>query len=240
MKTIFSLAMIASSLVVGAAPSSATNLVVNGSFEGGSFVGGSFGFSTAQQVLPGDSTTLPGWTTSGSELAWDQNGQAGIVSQNGNYNLDLTGFFDTPGSYATVSQTLSTIAGGVYHLSFYGGNYLPQGATAAAIVATAGNASQTFLIPATSIPDAGNSSWTNFGFDFTAVSSATVLSFGGNNPGGSHPTFIGLDNVSVSFLHGPVGSVPEPASWALMIMGFGLVGATMRSGRASRRVNFAR
>ena len=119
--------------VLPATPSAA-NIVVNGSFEGGSFIGGSFGFPTAQQVLPGNSTTLPGWTTSGAELAWDKNGQAGIVSQNGSYNLDLTGFFDTTGSYAIVSQTLSTAAGSTYHLSFYGGNYTPQGGVAAAIV----------------------------------------------------------------------------------------------------------
>jgi hypothetical protein len=40
-----------------------------------------------------------------------------------------------------------------------------------------------------------------------------------------------LDNVSAS------GAVPEPASWALMLGGFGLVGGAMRSRR--RNVSFA-
>lgn len=32
----------------------------------------------------------------------------------------------------------------------------------------------------------------------------------------------------------PVGAVPEPATWALLILGFGLIGGTMRSARRDR------
>lgn len=34
----------------------------------------------------------------------------------------------------------------------------------------------------------------------------------------------------------PAGAVPEPSSWAMMIVGFGLVGGGIRAGRGSRRV----
>jgi PEP-CTERM motif len=34
-------------------------------------------------------------------------------------------------------------------------------------------------------------------------------------------------------------SVPEPASWALMISGFGLVGGAMRKRRTTMNVTFA-
>ena len=37
----------------------------------------------------------------------------------------------------------------------------------------------------------------------------------------------------------PVGGVPEPASWALMIAGFGLVGGAMRQRRIALRVTYA-
>jgi hypothetical protein len=42
-----------------------------------------------------------------------------------------------------------------------------------------------------------------------------------------------LDNVSLSDTGGAIGGVPEPASWALMIAGFGLVGGALRRRRSS-------
>nr|WP_281422184.1 PEPxxWA-CTERM sorting domain-containing protein [Sphingobium xanthum] len=43
----------------------------------------------------------------------------------------------------------------------------------------------------------------------------------------------GLDNISLT----PLGAIPEPASWALMIGGFALAGAAMRRSKTS--VSFA-
>jgi hypothetical protein len=51
---------------------------------------------------------------------------------------------------------------------------------------------------------------------FTAVNTQI-----GTNGGISH----------VSFFGGPGGAVPEPATWAMMILGFGMVGAGMRMRR---------
>ena len=50
------------------------------------------------------------------------------------------------------------------------------------------------------------------------------------------PAGIGLDDVSLTATTG-APSVPEPASWALMIAGFGLVGSAMR--RRAHKVSFA-
>ena len=47
----------------------------------------------------------------------------------------------------------------------------------------------------------------------------------------------GLDNFSVTAGRSTTGAVPEPASWAMMIGGLGLVGVTMRRRRAN--VQFA-
>jgi hypothetical protein len=38
---------------------------------------------------------------------------------------------------------------------------------------------------------------------------------------------------------GGVGAVPEPATWAMMIVGFGIVGGSMRYRRRNTTVNFA-
>ncbi|MFS0737239.1 PEPxxWA-CTERM sorting domain-containing protein [Sphingomonas sp. 1P06PA] len=53
--------------------------------------------------------------------------------------------------------------------------------------------------------------------------------------GGSDESW-GIDDLSVT-LNGVASAVPEPASWALMIGGFGLVGGAMR--RRAARVTFA-
>lgn len=46
----------------------------------------------------------------------------------------------------------------------------------------------------------------------------------------------GVDNVTVGFSNLGVepGAVPEPATWAMMIIGFGFVGAAMRTARSSK------
>ena len=63
----------------------------------------------------------------------------------------------------------------------------------------------------------------NVSANFSKVSSVTFSSLG--------YTYNQLDNVQVS------GAVPEPASWALMLGGFGVVGGAMRSRK--RSVSFA-
>ncbi|NJC33302.1 hypothetical protein GGR88_000776 [Sphingomonas jejuensis] len=45
------------------------------------------------------------------------------------------------------------------------------------------------------------------------------------------------DGVTIN--RGPVGAVPEPATWAMMIGGFGLVGSAMRRRRQTTAVTFA-
>ena len=56
--------------------------------------------------------------------------------------------------------------------------------------------------------------------------SGTVLNDSANDPGGfPQPTF-GSNNVSLS-----VTAVPEPATWAVMLVGFGGLGVAMRSRR---------
>jgi hypothetical protein len=48
-------------------------------------------------------------------------------------------------------------------------------------------------------------------------------------------------NVQFDFLgvNGVTGAVPEPATWALMIVGFGAVGATMRHRRRTKTASYA-
>ncbi|UAJ11857.1 PEPxxWA-CTERM sorting domain-containing protein [Polymorphobacter megasporae] len=60
-------------------------------------------------------------------------------------------------------------------------------------------------------------------FTFTATGTTEVLSFLALGTPEGKPPFSLLDGVS--------GTVPEPATWAMMIGGLGLVGGAMRAGR---------
>lgn len=72
------------------------------------------------------------------------------------------------------------------------------------------------------------SSFTGSGF-FGAVSDTpfTTVTFSHSVVGGILEP-IGIDNVRSNFFAAPV---PEPTNWAMMIVGFGLVGGTLRSRR---------
>jgi hypothetical protein len=224
---------VAVSAMAMAGTAHAANLVSNGSFEDGNFSGGSFGFPLAQQVNPGDSSTLPGWTTGNAELAWFRSGQAGILTQDGDKALDLTGFFDTQGSYASVTQSIATLVGGRYRISFIGGTYAFNGnsPTAAGLRASGGATNGDFYLTPTGL---SSGTWQSYQLDFIASATTTAIGFIGINDLASDPAYIGLDRVSVDLLQAPSG-VPEPASWALMLGGFGLVGAALRSGNGRRR-----
>lgn len=65
-------------------------------------------------------------------------------------------------------------------------------------------------------------------FNWAGIDRVTFSISGGTDAGlGGGGDYFALDNLSIN-----VAGVPEPASWAMLIAGFGLVGATMRRRRA--------
>jgi PEP-CTERM motif len=80
----------------------------------------------------------------------------------------------------------------------------------------------------------GSAPWTSYSIGFRAANSGSFrLLLGDYSAGISDNKGALLDNVSLS-----IASVPEPATWAMMIMGFGLIGGAMRSARRTT-VRFA-
>lgn len=197
------------------------NLLTNGSFEAGTFVNDGNGTMT----FSAGPITITGWTATGRQVSWIQSPNPfGLSAQDGNLFLDLTAY--NPGApFGGVTQSIATAIGQQYTLSFYLGSY-PQvsGGPPVSILAAAGSTNQTFTVSTTS--DA--STWTPFSMLFTASSATTAITLTG--AAGLH--YIGLDNASVD----QVGAVPEPASFALMILGLGLAG--VRSRRRISRICF--
>ncbi len=76
-------------------------------------------------------------------------------------------------------------------------------------------------------PSGGSTPWASVTANFTATGANQTLSFLANGTPSGLPPVALLDNVSVR------GAVPEPSTWAMMLMGFGGVGFSMRKRRRS-------
>jgi hypothetical protein len=189
--------------------------IINGSFETPIVPVGSF------TNFPVGSTTLTGWSVFGPNNtavsivsgSFSQNGVS-FPAEDGNQWLDLTG--DNSNSTEGVSQTVATVAGDQYQLSYWIGNTTGGGIFgttstvnvllngAPAFTDTNSNVSPTTL------------NWEQF--THTVVASGASISLGFENADPSGDNSNGLDNVVLVDL-GPVpppSTVPEPASLGLL------------------------
>ena len=212
-------AVIGSCLILSPA-ASALNLLVNPSFEQGAFIDRGDGY----QILPNGSTAITGWTVINDSLAWGTYPNAAVNTSpilpfDGNFFLDLQGdgLFNAP--YGGVSQSLLTVIGQQYHLSFYLGTQQDAASPfthgPVSVTASAGAMSSPFTF--NPLANSGTQ-WGEFGFDFTANSASTLISIIGMNPGTG--AYIGLDLVSVTAAS-PIG-VPEGGASSAALLAISL------------------
>lgn len=201
----------------GAAPANAAGFV-NGGFESSTCGAPAGGFAT---VSAGNGC-ITGWTVDSGSVDyingyWEAKG--GVAS------VDLAG--SSPG---TISQVFDTVAGKLYSVDYWlsgnpdGGDLQKFGVISAVNGSLIGSA--TFAgLQGTSHSNMNYAPWN---FTFKATGPTTKLSFS-SSPGEGNFYGAALDSVSVS------SAVPEPATWAMMLLGFGLVGFGMRRGRGHSR-----
>jgi hypothetical protein len=202
--------------VLGAAHTRAD--VINGSFE-----------TTVPAVAPGSfvnfftsSAGITGWVVVGPEVSVVRTLSQGCCSfpaQDGSNWLDLTGDnsnSDTEG----VKQTVSTVVGDQYSLSFSVGNVFDPtglfGTTSAVNVSENGTTLGTFTNSCTSCTT--QLEWQPFTTTFVATSTSTTLQFLNADP--SIDNSNGLDKVALVD-NGP-SAVPEPSSLISMFLFSGL------------------
>ncbi|MFD1786138.1 choice-of-anchor C family protein [Sphingomonas floccifaciens] len=196
-------------LALVALPSSANAAAfVNGGFESGVAIG-STGFNT----LTNGSTAITGWTVTGDSIDYVGNyWQAG----EGSRSIDLSGV--GPGG---IMQTFDTIVGVTYNVRFLlAGN--PDGGPTTKVMSTVASGN----LPQISSFNIANSTrsdmkWVPVTYSFVAGADTTTLAF----TSGTQTAFgAALDGVSVT-------AVPEPATWAMMLFGFGAIGGVLRRSR---------
>jgi hypothetical protein len=170
-------------------------------------------------TVPPDS--LDGWTATPNVnvvLGTYSSSPAGTnLAYEGNQYLDLVG----QGGTGSIYQDLTTVIGQVYTLSFaYSHNlFTPSSATSASASVAVGDL---FDIVMHSTGDPSDLDWQIYASNFTATDTTTRLTFTNLTGGVNEGVF--LDAVAVA-------AVPEPATWALMLFGFGGIGLAMRRRR---------
>ncbi len=197
-------------LCVGAIASPANaNLLTNGSFEDTTnFVGD----GNDTMVLSPPSAAMTGWTVVSSDLAWiGPTNPYGLTATEGSYFLDLTSYSDS-GPFGGVAQSIGTVLGDSYTLTFDLGGSVIYGASDS-ITACADVSCAAYGIIAT-----GTNDWASETLSFTGTGAPMTISLIGL----SGESYIGLDNVSVTDT-GPNTGVPEPIT--LSLFGTGLAGA---------------
>ena len=205
----------AAAVLVGlsvASAASASELLANGGFEAPN-VGGLGYYNIGQDhAVPGGF----GWTVADNiDIVTYGAGYAQTTPAGGGgaQAIDLVGYGN--GTSGGVSQTFATVAGQTYLFSFdYSHNPGIGGATAN--VSINGQSFQ--------VANAGADGWLHYAGAFVAGANSTTVAFDNLTGGGNGGLY--LDNVSVTG-----GGVPEPATWALMLSGFGFAGATLRRRR---------
>lgn len=127
---------------------------------------------------------------------------------------------------------LDTVIGQEYRITFsLAGN--PDGGPSIRTLKTSvtGSPDQTYSFTVGPEITRTNMGWQTFTYQFTASDIASLLTFtSATNPDTSYGPV--LDNVSIT-------AVPEPATWGMMILGFGLIGAAIRRRNMRTSVTFA-
>lgn len=231
----FRMATALAASVLAATPAAA-NLLTNGSFEDR--------VVTAADTCAGapwcvrSSTSTPGWTqfADGVDLIHNNYTQSPgfdvlIDASDGVNFLDMNQLAAIGG----ISQVVSAAAGTIYNLSL--------DTTAWAINARGGTLGYELYDPASntvlasgSYTDPTGGTWITRTLSAAAISNQIGVRIQTISAAQAGP---GLDNVVL--LASPVaGAVPEPASWALLMLGFGVIGAGLRRrGPATPRIRFA-
>lgn len=189
----------AAMLAVAGGANAATNLIVNGDFASPNTSGG-----TSQTA------SIPGWfSNTGDSIEVGTSTNYGLPCINGGcQHLEVNS-----NRFGSVSQTVAGLnVGSAYNLTYlYGGRsgYGPQ----LLDVSFGGN-----LL---TVNGGSLGMWTSNTFSFLATSTSETLTFASEHTTGGPSGGNEVTNVSLT-------TVPEPASWTLMILGIGMVGVAVR------------
>ncbi len=229
--------IVLAALAAIATPAAAVNLVTNGDFESTTSGTGQLGYNTnltGWTVTPGSYNFVFNGATSDSTGATGQYGAIKLKGPGDGFANGL-GASPTGGNFVTsdapfhagsIKQVLTGLTTGKeYAVDFYWAaaqQFGFNGKQTEQWTVSFGGATKSTAVFNNAA--GGFSGWMHEHFVFNADSTAPALSFLANGTPRGAPPFTLLDGVSVT-------AVPEPATWAMMVAGLGLVGGAVRRRR---------
>ncbi|MBN8829552.1 MAG: PEPxxWA-CTERM sorting domain-containing protein [Sphingomonadales bacterium] len=159
----------------------------------------------------------------------------GLSATDGVQWLDLTGI--TGRGAGVLAAPIATSSGYYYDLSFDLGAAFYRGSFGAATVDALVNGA--LLGSFTSLPPATTGlNWNRFTVSFLGTGAPVRVGLYASFSTASSNLGVALDNVVLTSRLAPTPAVPEPATWAMLIGGFAVAGAALRS-RARVTLRFA-
>jgi hypothetical protein len=205
------------------------NLLVDPGFETPVVTPGTFSLFNSGTTITGTPWSVVGVPGNVGIVSgtFQQNGFS-FVAQEGVQWLDLTGL--NTNAAIGVQQTVATIPGTTYALSFFVGNVVNPGGifgTTSTVNVLLNGAP---LLSATNSLGAGSTSqtWQQFTSSFMATGSSVTLAFINGDSATDNDN--GLDGINL-VVSGQRSAVPEPDAWSLMLLGFAGLGAIVRRRR---------
>lgn len=209
---VLALSLAIAGLSVSAA-NAATNLISNGSFEIGTDPG------TFTTINPAD-PNITDWTVNTPNVDY-----IGTYWQaaDGVRSLDLSGYF----ANGLISQTTAaTDASKTYRLTFYVSANPDQALPDPRLATVFVNGNPTAISYDLDGNTKSNMKWEQRSLTFQGTGAPVTIGFSGA-PNSNLAWGVALDNVSLV-------AVPEPATWAMMLVGFFGLGTALRSTRRAR------
>lgn len=210
MKRVFLTALLSAGLATAANSQS----VSNGSFEIGPDPGSTFITLTAPD------NSIADWSVDSGSIDYI----GGYwPAEDGSRSIDLAGT-----SVGSISQTITGLTSGqAYTVNFWASKNPDGGDPIRTGTVTFGGVSMPFAYSDSN--SLSNMMWAPYSFTFIASGSSDLLSFAADGSAGCcyGPA---LDNVSLA------AAVPEPATWAMMLLGLGAIGFGMRRRKSPLRV----
>src|SRR4051794_23577839 len=203
--------LLTAALSFGIATAANAQSVTNGSFETGTDPGASFITLTAPD------NSILGWSVDSGSIDYI----GGYwPAEDGTRSIDLAG-----NSVGSISQLITgTVAGQSYTVNFWASKNPDGGDPLRTGIVSFGGVDMPFAYSSSN--SLSDMMWAPYSFTFLATGSSSSLSFAADASAGCcyGPA---LDNVSLA------AAVPEPATWAMMLLGFGAVGWQLRRRRST-------